>query len=649
MDEIRLKRGTEEVTFKKLPEHFAVRMKEGRADSERALEASVGSQAAETRYVDSVPESRMDVFAVRDQSTLESTMDGLRESSESEVVTHMYSTGDSEENGVVPTGTMTIQFESDVDLTEREEVLGEFGLEVVEDLDFLDDGYTVALTEQSTENPLKIAQKLQSRDGILTAEPDLSFRISLKYTPSDTEYASQWHLTNHGDAVGLTAGADVKAESAWDYTRGDRDVVVCVMDDGFDLEHPDFSSPAKIVAPRDFEDDDVAPEPQLESDNHGTACAGVAVAEENGSGVVGLAPDCSLMPVRTSRWLSDESIVALFQHAMDEGADIISCSWSAVAWNFPLSTKMNAIIHKAATQGRDNGKGCVILFAAGNENRPLDGEKDGQRSHQGFALHPDVVAVGASNSLDKRSPYSNYGPELTLCAPSSGAPGRRITTTDRRGPSGYESGDYTYQFGGTSSSTPLAAGLAALILSVKPDLTSVEVRETMMNTAEKIDEAGGEYDNGHSPWYGHGRIDATKALAYVSGDGEGQLPQVLSVKHSVDRPIPDQGEIDDVIPFPLDLEPRRFEVSVDIKHTWRGDLRVSLRSPSGTEAVLSDRSGGQEDDLVRTYRSNENPELFEGLLSGSPKGDWRLTVADTASDDVGRLVEWSVSVAYDSA
>lgn len=277
----------------------------------------------------------MDVFAVRDRSTLESTMDSLRESSESDVVTHMYSTDDSEDSGVIPTGTMTVQFEPDLELSEREEILSEFDLEVVEELEFLDDGYTVALTAQSTENPLKIAQKLQSRDGILTAEPDLSFRISLKYTPSDSEYAFQWHLTNRGDAIGLTAGADVKAEAAWDYTRGDRDIVVCVMDDGFDLEHSDFAAEGKVVAPRDFGDDDAVPHPIEEGDNHGTACAGVAVAEENGSGVVGLAPGCSLMPVRTSRWISDDSIVALFRHAMDEGADVISCSWSAAAWNFP--------------------------------------------------------------------------------------------------------------------------------------------------------------------------------------------------------------------------------------------------------------------------------------------------------------------------
>jgi subtilisin family serine protease len=649
MDEITLKRGTEEVTYRKLPEHFAIRLKQGRAADRVGLEAAVGRTDAAVHHVDSVPEARMDVFAVEDATDLESTVDDLRESSESDVVTHMYALDDSEEGAVIPTGTMTVQFAPDVSGSDREATLAEFGLEILEDLEYLDNGYTVSLTDQSTENPLKIAAKLQSREGILTAEPDLSFRISLKYTPADELYGDQWYLENRGDAVGLAEGADVKATAAWEYTRGVRDVVVCVMDDGFDLDHPDFTGPGKVVAPRDFGDEDVDPSPGFDDDNHGTACAGVAVAEENGTGVVGLAPGCALMPVRTSRWLSDERLTKLFGYAMDNGADVISCSWSASAWNFPLSTKVNAVIHAAATQGR-GGKGCVVLFAAGNEDRPLDGEKNGRRSHNGFAVHPDVLAVGASNSLDERSSYSNYGPELDVCAPSSGAPGRRITTTDRRGVPGYASGDYTSGFGGTSSATPLAAGLAALLISFDPSLSAARVREVMAETAERIDATDGEYgDDGHSAWYGHGRIDAGAALALVAGEGDERLPQVLSMDHRVDRPIPDRGEAHDVVTFPLDVVPRHLDVSVEIRHTWRGDLRVTLEAPDGATAVLADRAGGSGDDLVRTYRSEAEPELFSDLLGRSAQGDWRLVVEDLAGLDVGTLVRWGLAVGYESS
>lgn len=195
--------------------------------------------------------------------------------------------------------------------------------------------------------------------------------------------------------MGLRIGPDVKAENAWETSRGSRDIVICVMDDGFDLGHPDFDAPGKVVAPRDFGQQDSTPEPVASDDNHGTACAGVALAAETGVGSVGLAPRCAFMPVRMSLSLSDQAVVSMFRHALDSKADVISCSWSAAAWNFPLSAKINAILHECATQGRRNGKGCVILFAAGNENRPLNGTKDGRISRHGFALHPDVIAVGA--------------------------------------------------------------------------------------------------------------------------------------------------------------------------------------------------------------------------------------------------------------
>ena len=648
MDSIKLKRGSREVTFKKLPTRFAVRLKQGKAKDEKILEASCGSPATTVTHIDSIATEKMDIFAVDKTTKLEETVDKLRESPATDVVTHIYSLDDTPGSAVIPVGTMTIQFKSDVSKANREKILAEFGLEIIEELDFLPHSYTVKLTQASTENPLKIAAKLQQRKEIKIAEPDLSFQISLKFVPNDTLYRDQWHLNNDGQGIGLVAGADVKAEGAWDYTLGSRDIAICIMDDGFDLGHPDFNATGKIVAPRDFGQVDFDPNPVYEDENHGTACAGVALAEQNGVGVVGLAPGCAFMPVRTSPWLSDTSIQQLFQYAIDNNADVISCSWSAAAWDFPLSTKMTAIIHNAASQGRRNKKGCVILFAAGNEDRPLDGVKDGKVSHQGFALHPDVIAVGANNSLDQRSYYSNYGSELAITAPSNGSPGRGIVTTDRRGTKGYATDDYMYDFGGTSSATPLTAGLAALILSINPDLTSAEVKRVIMDTADKIDPANGEYVDGHSVWYGHGRINAQKAVALAAGEGDGDdsLPEVLFMEHRVNKAIPDLGATDDIIPFPLDVAIKEFEVSVDIKHTYRGDLRLTLKSPQGQNIVLVDRSGGSADDIVRSFRSSDEPGLFDAVIGKSAKGDWSLKIEDVAKQDVGVLTKWGIAITY---
>ncbi len=481
MDKITLKRGQQEVNFQKVPNCFAVRLKQGKANTERALEASCGTSTSKVKHLDSVTIEKLEIFKTEESDLMEKTVDELRLAHASDVVTHLYALDETADSTVIPTGKITLQFKANIDKKSREQILAEFGLEILEDLDYIPHGYTVQLTAVSKENPLKMAAHLQQRKEIVTAEPDLAFQIAFQAEPSDNLYREQWHLKNRGNKIGLAAGADVSAEGAWKYTKGSQDVVVCVMDDGFDLKHPDFNIQGKIVAPRDFGQNDLDPNPVANDDNHGTSCAGVAVAEENGTGVVGLAPRCAFMPVRTSGWIGDQYITELFQYAIDNYADVISCSWAASTWNFPLSTKMQGIIHKAATKGRRNGKGCVILFAAGNENRPLKGNaENGKISHQGFALHPDVIAVASSNSLDKRSSYSNYGPEITICAPSSGYPGRRIVTTDRRGIKGYSSNDYTDDFGGTSSSTPLAAGLAALILSVNSDLSSAEVKNIIM-------------------------------------------------------------------------------------------------------------------------------------------------------------------------
>ena len=128
-----------------------------------------------------------------------------------------------------------------------------------------------------------------------------------------------------------------------------------------------------------------------------------------------------------------------------------------------------------------------------------------------------TIAVGASNDFDYRSPYSQYGSNLDFVAPSSGGIGR-ITTTDRTGTDGYNDesgtvGDYCADFGGTSSASPLAAGIGALLLSRNPNLTAEQVRQTMRSTADKI--GGVTYSGGFNSYFGYGRLNASAALLAI--------------------------------------------------------------------------------------------------------------------------------------
>ena len=500
------------------------------------------------------------------------------------------------------------------------------------------DALLLRVTSEASENPIKIANKLSSHPAIMLAEPDFDAEISLKaYRPADPLFPRQWHLENRGGVL-ATAGADVSAPSAWDLTRGDRSISVCVMDDGVDTQHVDFSSPGKIISPRDFGGDDFDPTPVRNGrgsagDNHGTACAGVAVADENARGGVGIAPRCGLIPIRTSGRIRSDTIEDLFDFAWRHGADVISCSWGVNNAFFTLSTRMKRAITKAATKGR-GGKGCVILFAAGNENSPVDGTKNGRRVRSGFAIHPHVMAIAASTSQDLRSHYSNFGPEIWVSAPSSGRGGRGILTTDRSGSVGYEEGDYTINdpFGGTSSSTPLVAGICGLMLSVNPNLTATDVREILKETSDKIDLANGNYSNGHSPLYGWGRVNAFRAVTEAAN--RRTPPNVVSVvefERSPGLAVPDhhRAGVSDTVTVSQAGTVVSVAVNVQITHTYQGDLQVALVGPDGTEALLHDRSGRSTDNLVKTY-SIENASQLAAFDGTSAAGSWSLTVRPRA-------------------
>jgi uncharacterized repeat protein (TIGR01451 family) len=127
----------------------------------------------------------------------------------------------------------------------------------------------------------------------------------------------------------------------------------------------------------------------------------------------------------------------------------------------------------------------------------------------------NAIAVGASTDCDRRSDFSQYAGKLDFVAPGGGG-WNEVVTLDIVGTNGYSSGDVMFDFAGTSAASPHAAGVAALLLSVNPNLTSSEVRDIMRRTCDKI--GGGAYDGGTNLFYGYGRINAWRALAELVPD-----------------------------------------------------------------------------------------------------------------------------------
>jgi subtilisin-like proprotein convertase family protein len=564
-------------------------------------------------------------------------------------VSHVYYFSEDPKGLLIPTDSIYIEFANNTSDQEIDSILEKHELKIFqvdkEDSNFL----TADLTSESTVNPIKIANALLENECVKVAEPDFLSELELApYRPENFLFSKQWHLENTGGDR-MVLGADISAPEAWEITRGHPNVTICIMDDGVDTNQPAFSAPGKIISPREFNQKENTPLPIFVKNNHGTVCAKIALADENETGSVGVAPRCTLMPVRIRSRISDKVIKDYFDHARVNGASVISCSWGVKSKFFPLGTQAFKAIQKAARHGRE-GLGCVIVFAAGNENRPISGFHKGTRVLSGFASHPDVITVSASDSEDQRSSYSNFGAEIWVCAPSSGG-GEPIITGDQQGNPIESSGENTIDFGGTSSAAPIVAGVCGLILSSNPKLTREEVKIILKKTSQKINKVKGKYDvREHSIYHGWGRVDAAKAVQLANNHNKSSLTTSSFVRRLTFQNFPNlpisEHFVKGISDYTAVNEPgeiQDIEVTVNIDHPYRGDLKTSITGPDGTTAVLHNKKGGIRDNVPKTFNLKNSPDLKE-FLGKHAAGSFTLNAADHAQNDIGVLKDWSLTV-----
>lgn len=406
---------------------------------------------------------------------------------------------------------------------------------VVEQDVFMPLWFILSCTKETKGTAMDMSNQYYESGLFQSAEPD--FIISnISSSVNDPYFPDQWGLYNTGQ-YGGTPGVDINVSQAWDISTGSG-VKVAIIDFGLELEHPDLQRNIYHLS-YDAEqgktyDANMGRVPSLTGRAHGTACAGIIGAVGNNSqGIKGVAPDVKLMSVNTSMSSKDSDPADVLKlkreyarginWAWDKGAGVISNSWNAasVAGDYIDDAIANAIHY-----GR-NGLGCIVVVSSGND--------DGDVVYPG--TNPNVITVGAINSCGKRKKKdlpscdgddtwgSNYGPSLDVVAP-----GIFISTTDLLSNAGdnrggdlrtdYEDGDYTRCFNGTSAACPFVSGLAALILSVKDDLTGQQVRELIESTAQKV--SGYDYKirmgRHNGTWnneMGYGLIDAHKALRKI--------------------------------------------------------------------------------------------------------------------------------------
>jgi subtilisin family serine protease len=553
---------------------------------------------------------------------------------------------------VIYTENLFVKFDNRQEPTACEEVLRRYNLTIKRKLEYARNAYFVNAVANTGLAIFDIAERLINEQSVELCHPELVRELSKRQV-----FPQQWHL-KQATINGKVINAHANVEAAWKLSDG-TGAIIAIIDDGVDIDHEEFRSSGKIVAPRDVTRQTNAPTPGND-DNHGTACAGVACANGN-FGASGVAPGAKLMPIRLASALGSQNEADAFVWAAQNGADVISCSWGPAdgLWydpkdpvhnqKVPLPDSTRLAIDYAINKGR-NGKGCVIFFAAGNGNESVDND--------GYASYQNVIAVAACNDFGTRSAYSDFGKAVWCAFPSnngnsSQTPG--IWTTDRSGVVGYNSGNlnlgdtaghYTNDFGGTSSACPGAAGVAALMIASNPNLRWDEVRDIIKRCSDRIDPTGGKYDtNGRSAFYGYGRLNALKAVELAKPN----QPSPISIFQAVqDVPISDlQISKLSLAIANTDLV-KSIKVNVDIEHTYIADLVVTLNPPASTSVlpiILHDRLGGSSDNIKTTYDEVNTPKLaaFKGK---SPQGTWTLEVADKANLDTGKIRSFTIEIGF---
>ncbi|AXG71285.1 calcium-dependent protease [Kordia sp. SMS9] len=410
----------------------------------------------------------------------------------------------SADNLVIPTDRLLIGFNKPEKVNQ---LINEINGEII---DKEGNEYVIKLNE--VDDIFEIISKLDKNPEIDYAEPD--FIILGKHLPRlNSKYNSISNFSNYSQfqyALDIT-----KSRDAWKYIRGNKTINIAILDEGVDSFHEDLQS--AIVGNYDGTDNDEFQEP-FNNDAHGTACAGlVAAIGKNHIGNEGVGSGCSLLAVRIAfsnsigRWETRNHWIARsIDWSWKNGADVLSNSWGG---GLP-STKIINAFERARTKGR-NGKGCIIVAAAGNDS--------GAVSFPGSLVN--VLTVSASNEFDQPKTKTsadgeswwgtNFGKEVDICAP-----GVHNYTTDISGKKGYNDGskgineNYVDNFNGTSSSTPIVSGCIGLLLSINSNLTEKDIRKIIKETADKVGNV--TYNKqGHNSYMGYGRLNVLKAVLRV--------------------------------------------------------------------------------------------------------------------------------------
>jgi|GEM_PF-1106415 len=377
---------------------------------------------------------------------------------------------------------------------------------IVEQDAFMPLWFTLSITDISELNALENCNAFFESKLFQATEPSFIYDNMLLCV-NDPYFVDQWGLKNTGQ-FGDTVGIDIKSCEAWQLSTGNN-TRIAVIDVGIQSNHPDLVNNMDSLSYNCSGDS--MPQHLYLAGAHGTMCAAIAGAIQNNEGMSGVAPNCRLIPISFDVSVYNESPIEFVKHAArginwawKNGADVISNSWGVDSL---YALYIKDAIDSAVIRGR-NGKGCVLTFGSGN----------GDSEDVLFpARLPNVIAVGAIHPCGHRKETyggyvhaGSYGMELDVVSP-----GMLVLTTvlDDYGISQY----FNLAQISTSLATPHVSGVAALIISVNPNLTGQEVRDIIESTAQKVGGYNYQTTSGrpNGTWHiemGYGLVDAHAAV-----------------------------------------------------------------------------------------------------------------------------------------
>lgn len=515
------------------------------------------------------------------------------------------------------------------------------------------DTYIVSTGGVGQPTNAQVVERLRTLGSVQYFYPLVHEERTTRSVPNDPYFADQWHLFNYGQVPNGVPGEDANVVPVWNRYTGEG-VQIAVLDDGVQGTHPDLAANYRSDLSFDYLTLDSDASPESSDAGHGTSVAGVAAGVgNNGVGITGAAYGADIAGIRMlGAQQNDFKEAQSFFHQRDV-IDISNNSWgpndflNSLDAPGPLAI---AALEDGALSGR-GGLGTIFTWAGGN-GRSLGVGADS--NYDGYANSIFTLGIGALDHRGQVAAYSEPGANLLAVTQSQSDIGvAGIVTTDLVGAAGnnqagnadddsFPDVNYTSTFGGTSSATPLASGIIALMLDANPNLTYRDIEHIIARTARKVNpQDSGWTTNGagfhvHHD-YGFGAIDALAAVRQAEIWGGSPAMQTFDtgditpsnvgnmlddgVLRVFNLTVTDTGPIGQVLDD-INLEKVELIFTADVEN-W-DDLEITLRSPSGTVSRLASPHIAFADPVgAFTWTFSTTHNWGENLL-----GDWTISVRD---------------------